>query len=76
MWNSTGVVGYIAILMTVGASLVSGNGTNAYYASRADAFSARTRIENVTEQKRLGDSQYVRIYVNGMAYEGTVHIAR
>ncbi len=77
MWNTTGVVGYIAVLMIVGASLVSNNETTAYYASRADAFSSRTRFENVIEpQKTEASSRYVRLYLDGVAYEGTVHIAQ
>jgi hypothetical protein len=61
--------------MIASASLVSNSETTAYSA-RADAFSARTRFENVIEQTRTdSDSRYVRLMIDGVAYEGTMHVS-
>ena len=70
MWNSTGVVGYIAVLMIVGASLVSGGETGAYARTRADAFSAVAQFEDapVLDTDHSTD-RHLRVYLDGVAYE-------
>ena len=78
MNHSTGTVVHIALLITLASFLVSRSYANVYALTKADAFSSQTTINLTTPQKIAigGESQYVHIFINGVAYEGTLHLSK
>lgn len=77
--NGTSVVGYIALLMICG-SILGGEGGANFENLRADSLSANNfssaRHEPITvsvASRGQKSERYIRVIIDGIPYEGTIH---